>query len=106
MRDQGRIQGLGNPAMAPTSSFFMDIVPLQRMGKGVSLNFSNFCDNFVKKVVFEIRKCRHLQGTSSPLPPAHNHHHYLRFLKKDTGTKKRIPHDNRVSLRKYTTSQT
>jgi len=29
-----------------------------------SLNFPNLCDNFVKKFVFQIRKCRPLQGPS------------------------------------------
>jgi len=30
-----------------------------------SLNIRNICDNFVKKAVSEIRKCRQLQGTLS-----------------------------------------
>src|SRR6218665_3373397 len=28
-----------------------------------SLNIPNLCDNFLKKLVSEIRKCHHLQGT-------------------------------------------
>jgi len=32
----------------------------------LSLNFSNFCDYFVQKVVSEVIKCCQLQGTSPP----------------------------------------
>ena len=32
-----------------------------------SQNFQNLCDNFVKKLVIEIRKCRQLQGDFVPL---------------------------------------
>jgi len=32
-----------------------------------SLNILNLCDNFVKKVVSEIRKCRQLQKEKVPL---------------------------------------
>ena len=34
----------------------------------VYINIPNLCDNFIKKVVSEIRKCRQLQG--EPLPGA------------------------------------
>src|SRR6218665_1969096 len=34
-----------------------------------SLNFSNLCDNFVKKLVSEIRKCLQLQWDFVPLTP-------------------------------------
>src|SRR6218665_548534 len=32
-----------------------------------SINFPNLCDNFVKKLVSEIRKCHQLQGDFVPL---------------------------------------
>jgi len=33
----------------------------------ISLNFPNLCDNFVRKLVSEIRKCHQLQGDFFPL---------------------------------------
>src|SRR6218665_3047487 len=36
-----------------------------------SLNFPNLCDNFVKILVSEIRKCHQLQGDFVPLTPNH-----------------------------------
>jgi len=37
--------------------------------KPYSLNFPNLCDNFVQKLVSEIRKCRQLQRDFVPLTP-------------------------------------
>ena len=56
---QGWIQG-DNPAMAPDC-----YCSLKQSQKIFSLSFPNLCDNFVKKLVSEIRKCQ-LQS-SEPL---------------------------------------
>src|SRR6218665_3011762 len=38
--------------------YYADVLPRSPC----SLIFPNLCDNFVKKLVYEIRKCRQLQG--------------------------------------------
>src|SRR6218665_1286101 len=38
-----------------------------RYNQAYSLHFPNSCDNFVKKLVFEIRNCRRLHGNFVPL---------------------------------------
>jgi len=58
-----------NPAMA-TIQFCYGLGVLKRRKK-ISLNFPNFCDYFVKKVVSEIRKCHQLRGDFVPLTPDH-----------------------------------
>ena len=45
----------GNPAM-PHPFWQWTLVPFNK-GKKFSLNFPNLCDNVVKKLVSEIRKC-------------------------------------------------
>src|SRR6218665_1949977 len=48
-----------NPAMAPIQ-FCHILWPPSREEKNFCLNFHNFCDYFVKKLVSEIRKCHQL----------------------------------------------
>src|SRR6218665_2579698 len=52
----------------PPSSFAMDFGPPAKK-TNFSINFPNFCDYFVKKVVFEIRKCHQPQRDIVPLTP-------------------------------------
>src|SRR6218665_247967 len=57
-----------NPAMAPHPVLPWTLAPLERRNTLFSLHFPNFCDYFfVKKVVYEIRKCHQFHGDFVPL---------------------------------------
>src|SRR6218665_680359 len=62
---QRRIQG-GQSGHGPHPVLPWNLAPPSSEGNKIFiLNFPNFCDYFVKKVVSEIRKCCQLQGASS-----------------------------------------
>src|SRR6218665_403532 len=65
VRGGSKIQG-GQSGHGPHPVLPWNLAPPSSEGNKIfSLNFPNFCDYFVKKVVSEIRKCCQLQGASS-----------------------------------------
>ena len=56
-----------NPAMAAHPVLPWTLAPPAKKQNVFSLHFPNFCDYFVKKVVYEIRKCHQLHGDFDPL---------------------------------------
>src|SRR6218665_2640290 len=57
----------GDPAMAPIQFCHGLWPPPAKKENFFSLHFPDFCDYFVKKVVYEIRKCHQLHADVDPL---------------------------------------